>query len=144
MHHNGSHMRVMIDTNILISSLIFNSPTIVMTLGIAASADNTLLISTFALAEARAVVHEKWLQRTDSLERFLAQLDYETITTPSQLQDGLFTIWDPNDYPVLYSAIIGRADIFITGDKDFEDVQVETISILTPAAFVSKFGSSKR
>ena len=134
----------MIDTNILISALIFNSPTIVMTLGIAASADNTLLISTFALAEARAVVHEKWLQRTDSLERFLAQLDYETITTPSQLQDGLFTIRDPNDYPVLYSAIIGRADIFITGDKDFEDVQVETISILTPAAFVSKFGSSKR
>ena len=134
----------MIDTNILISALIFNSPTIVMTLGIAASADNTLLISTFALAEARAVVHEKWLQRTDSLERFLAQLDYETITTPSQLQDGLFTIRDPNDYPVLYSAIIGRADIFITGDKDFEDVQVETISIMTPAAFVSKFGSSKR
>ena len=129
----------MIDTNILISALIFNSPTIVMTLGIAASADNTLLISTFALAEARAVVHEKWLQRTDSLEWFLAQLDYETITTPSQLQDGLFTIRDPNDYPVLYSAIIGRADIFITGDKDFEDVQVETISIMTPAAFVSKF-----
>ena len=59
--------------------------------------------------------------------------------TPSHIQDGLFTIRDPNDYPVLYSAIVGRADVFITGDKDFEDVHIETVSIMTPAAFVSKF-----
>ena len=132
-------MRVMIDTNILISALIFDSPTIVVTLGIASSTDNRLLISTFTLAEARAVVEEKWPERTDSLERFLAQLNYETVMTPSHIQDGLFTIRDPNDYPVLYSAIVGRADVFITGDKDFEDVHIETVSIMTPAAFVGKF-----
>lgn len=98
-------MRVMIDTNTLISALIFDSPTIVVTLGIASSTDNRLLISTFTLAEARAVVEEKWPERTDSLERFLAQLNYETVMTPSHIQDGLFTIRRSERLP---SAVFGH------------------------------------
>ena len=47
------------------------------------------------------------------------------------LESNLFEIRDAKDYPTLYSAIIEQVDVFITGDKDFEDVKVEKPEILT-------------
>ena len=57
--------------------------------------------------------------------RFLSSLNYELILTPHKLKPNLFEIRDPNDYPVLYSAIIGSIDIFLTGDKDFKNISIE-------------------
>jgi len=39
------------------------------------------------------------------------------------------------------SAVKGKVDVFITGDKDFKEVNVEKPEILTPAEFVKKFPS---
>ena len=39
------------------------------------------------------------------------------------------------DYPVLYTAILEDVDVLITGDKDFEDVDVERPEIMTPGEF---------
>lgn len=66
-------------------------------------------------------------------------MSFETVVTPINPKLGLFEIRDPNDYPVLYSAIIGAADVFVTGDKDFEDVEVDAPAIMTPAEFVRIF-----
>lgn len=46
---------------------------------------------------------------------------------------------DKNDYPILYTAIIENIDIFITGGKDFLDVDVEMPEIMTPADFVERY-----
>ena len=98
-------------------------------------ASHELLLSTFVIEEARAVVARKWPKRREALEQYLLQLSFETIVTPLTPEPDLFDIRDPNDYPVLYSAIIGAADVFVTGDKDFVDVDVETPTIMTPAEF---------
>jgi hypothetical protein len=37
----------------------------------------------------------------------------ELVYTPHHMSGGLFEIRDRNDYPVLYTAIIENADIFI-------------------------------
>lgn len=66
----------------------------------------------------------------------MLQLSFETVVTPLIPNPGLFEIRDPNDYPVLYSAVIGAADVFVTGDKDFTNVDIETPLIMTPAEFV--------
>ena len=66
-------------------------------------------------------------------------LNFETVNTPSHINANLFTIRDPNDYPVLYSAVVGQADVVVTGDKDFQDVHVNNVSIMTPVEFVRKF-----
>ncbi len=55
------------------------------------------------------------------------------------MQGNLFEIRDPNDYPVLYTAIIENIDVLITGDKDILDVNIEVPEIMTPADFVDKF-----
>ena len=58
------------------------------------------------------------------------------VTTPSTMDTDLFAMSDPNDYPVLYSAIVGQADVIVTGDKDFEDVHLHKVSIMTSAKCV--------
>ena len=55
------------------------------------------------------------------------------------MKSGLFQIRDMKDYPVLYTAIIENIDIFITGDKDFAEVNLEMPTIMTPTAFIEKY-----
>ena len=71
--------------------------------------------------------------------RFLSSLNYELILTPHKMKPNLFEIRDPNDYPVLYSAIIGSIDILLTGDKDFKNISIEKPEILSPSDFILKY-----
>ena len=132
-------MRVMIDTNVMLSAIIFRSANAVRTIELASGRDHELVLSTFTIDEAREVVARKWPDRVEALEQFLLQLSFDVVVTPLTPKTGLFEIRDPNDYPVLYSAIIGAVDVFVTGDKDFSDVRIGSPSILTPTEFVSVF-----
>lgn len=133
-------MRVMIDTNVLLSAVIFKSANSVGVIVDAGRGTNTLLLSTYTIDEAREVVARKWPGRIDVLEQYLLRLSFETVVTPLTPRPGLFEIRDPLDYPVLYSAIIGAADVFVTGDKDFDDVKVDAPVIVTPSEYMSVFG----
>ena len=46
-------------------------------------------------------------------------------------------IRDINDRPILRAAIEAKADILLTGDKDFLDSGVKNPMILTPAEFLN-------
>ena len=133
-------MRVMIDTNILISVFIFRLSILNKVVKIASAPGNRLVLSTFVVDEARSVMARKWPGRTLDFEIYLALLDYDTVITPKTPDPGLFEIRDPKDYPVLYSALLDGSDVLVTGDKDFEDVEVGSVDIVTPAAFIEKFG----
>ena len=135
-------MRVILDTNVLLSALIFHSATLTRTIEFASSRGNRLLLSTYVIDEAREVVSRKWPTRLPALDDLFQELDFETINTPITMDTTLFEIRDPMDYPVLYSAIIGSADIFVTGDKDFLDVHVQHIRILTPSEYVELYTSN--
>ncbi len=50
---------------------------------------------------------------------------------------------DEDDYPVLYSAVAEDVDVFVTGDRDFEDVDLDRPEILTPAQFLEKYRSTR-
>jgi len=39
----------------------------------------------------------------------------------------------------LYSAIIEDIDLFVTGDNDFDDVEIEKPEIITPSEFLEKY-----
>ncbi len=78
------------------------------------------------------------------MERFLARAPFETAVTPKLIEDGLFEIRDELDYPVLYSAVVGFADVLVTGVKDFADVDVERPDIVTPAQYLERYASSLR
>jgi predicted nucleic acid-binding protein len=66
-------------------------------------------------------------------------LPYDFFQTTEKQKPGLFKIRDKDDYPMLYSAIMAKVDIFITGDMDFDTVVVEKPEILTPAQFLERY-----
>ncbi len=45
-------------------------------------------------------------------------------------------IRDVNDRPILRAAIKAKADVLLTGDKDFLESKVKSPAIMTPAEFL--------
>ena len=70
----------------------------------------------------------------------LSAMSYELVYTPRIMDQTLFAIRDPKDYPVLYTAMVEDVDVLITGDKDFAEIQVERPEICTPAEFMRRRG----
>ena len=132
-------MRVMLDTNVLISMILFPGAQFMKLLEIITQ-QHTLVLSSFVLEELIAVTERKFPARRDAIDQFLSKLSFELVYTPHKMQGGVFEIRDNADYPVLYTAIVENVDILITGDKDILTVEVEKPEIMTPAEFLNHFG----
>ena len=132
-------MRVMLDTNVLLSGFAFRSKGIEeMTRWICER--HQLLLSSYVIDELREVVARKAPAMMEALDSFLLRLPFEMCYTPARIPEDLpFMIRDPDDTAVLYSAIVAEADVLITGDKDFAGISIEKPEILTPAGFISKY-----
>lgn len=132
-------MRIMLDTNILISVIIFNSNKLKELL-VNICDNHTLILSSYIIEELEDVVNRKFPSKKASLSKFLYQLPYELNYTPLDvIKDLEIEIRDPKDLPILNSAIVSDVDIFITGDKDFENVQIEKPVIMTAIEFLEKY-----
>lgn len=128
----------MLDTNVLLSMLLF--PGFKMERLLLKIVSNyQLVLSSIVITELLAVVHRKFTGKEEATEKFLAQLPYEYYDLPDSLEPGLFVIRDKSDYPVLYAAILANVDLFITGDKDFLNLDIDSPKILTPAEFINHY-----
>jgi len=131
-------MRVMLDTNVLISAIIFPNERM-DSLIYKAALDHKLVLSSYVIDELLDVTKRKFPQKIKDVDLFLMRLPYELVYTPQEQTYDFFHIRDINDYPVLYSAIIEDVDLFVTGDDDFADVEVEKPEIITPSEFLEKY-----
>ena len=130
-------MKVMLDTNVIISIMIFNSDILKEMLEIIIK-KYKLVISTYVLEETKEVIKRKFSDNYKDFEDFLSKLPYELYRTP-QIKKKLVHIRDINDEPILYSAIMSNVDVFITGDKDFMDLNINKPEILNPSEFLKKY-----
>lgn len=101
--------------------------------------EHHLVLSSYVIDELLHVTQRKFENKMETVDLLLSQLPYELVYTPQQPRPGLFDIRDENDYPVLYSAIIEDVDVFITGDRDFDGLDLERPEILSPSAFLDKY-----
>lgn len=131
-------MRIMLDTNVLISLLLFPSPRMNEMMEYIFT-QHELVLSSFVLEELKAVIQRKFPAKEKVVDRLLLKMSFDLVYTPEEMDESLFEIRDAKDYPVLYTGIIEAVDILITGDKDFTDIQIEKPEILTPADFISKY-----
>ena len=129
-------MRVMLDTNVLLSALLFPSERMNRMMRCIFE-DHRLVLSSYVVEELGFVVKRKFPTKMDTIDRLLSSMSYEFVYTPQMLDKG--SVATAKDYPVLYTAIVEDVDVLITGDKDFADVGIERPEILTPAAFMSKY-----
>ena len=73
------------------------------------------------------------------LDEFLRDFSYTLVYSPMYVEKKLFKIRDEDDYIILHTAIIENVDIFITGDKDFKDIDIEKPEIVSVAEFLAKY-----
>jgi predicted nucleic acid-binding protein len=59
--------------------------------------------------------------------------------SPSEPEPNFFSIRDETDYLILYSAITEDVDLFVTGDSDFDDVEIEKPKIVTPTEYLENY-----
>lgn len=131
-------MKIMLDTNVLISMILFRGKGFLQMLEYITQ-NHTLVLSSFVVNELIEVTRRKFPTKLPVIDYFLSNLSYELVYTPTSIPTNLFQIRDSNDYPVLYSAITNEIDIFITGDKDFQNIPLKYPEILTPAEFIEKY-----
>ena len=132
-------MRIMIDTNVLISAFVLSSPHMLKLIE-AVSENHTIVLSTYVLDELKRVTRAKFTERYALLEVFLRELPFELVYTPEKLNQAEYPdIRDMKDLPVLASAINEDVDILISGDADFAPLNMKRPEVLTPRAFVEKY-----
>lgn len=123
-------MRVMLDTNVIISFILFNNERMNLFFNYLLKND-TWVISNIIIDELKEVFNKKFPNKIDVLNTFLKDIEAEEIIVKNVENKKSFRIRDEKDYDVLYAAIVSKVDLFITGDEDFKEVDIETPKIMT-------------
>lgn len=131
-------MRVLIDTNVLISAALNATGVPFRAYVKAASYPNHGLICEQNVDEMKRIFNKKFPNHLASLDKFLsvALLTLELVPIPTEENISETQIRDVNDRPILRAAIKSKADILLTGDKDFLESGVKNPMIMTPAEFL--------
>lgn len=131
-------MKVLIDTNVLISAALNPRSPTAEAYRKAASYPNHGMICEQNVDEIKRIFNKKFPNKLASLDRFLALalVTLELVPIPEEETAPEQQIRDVNDRPILRAAIKAGADILLTGDKDFLDSGIENPVIMTPGDFI--------
>lgn len=130
-------VKVILDTNILISSIGFGGkPRKILHLIL--DDEIEAIISPILLAELEDVINKKFPKLAYSLSSINRQIQNKfKIVKPKR---SLFVARDDDDNRVLEAALEGKCAYIITGDKDLLDLKTfKNIEIVTPDTFLSTF-----
>ncbi len=130
-------MRVVIDSNVVVSALLRATGTPSVVVGHGLSGDFVWIISEDLVAELKRVLVRPRLralltQDGDAIALFLDDIQQRALLV--QPAHRIDVSRDPDDNRVLEAAVAGEADYIVTGDRDLlELASFEGISIVTPA-----------
>ncbi len=132
-------MRVMLDTNIFISMIFFPSEN-TRELARKLTDNHQIVVCDYVIEELELVTERKFPAKRKYLDRFFVELPFELVYTPKELDSNEFPeMRDAKDFPILATAIMESIDVFLTGDKDFLVLDVETPEILTMKEFLEQY-----
>ena len=130
-------MRILADTNILISALFY--PGSKPSKALYHAADNhDLVLSDHNIAEFHRIAKAKFSETQADIDLFLTELPYELILAPEAPQK---LIADPKDAPILNAAIIADVDIIISGDNHFLSLTLERPKTMRAAEYLQYVGA---
>ncbi len=131
-------MKVMLDTNILISAFVFKSKKM-NELIYKLSKEHEIIICSYTVEELKELIGAKFKVNPKDLDEFLKNFPFNLVYSPTSVENKLFDIRDKNDYIILHTAIIEDVDIFITGDKDFDGIDIDRPEIMNATEFLEKY-----
>ena len=131
-------MKVFIDTNIFISAALNPEGIPFHAYVKATSYPNRGLLCEQNVNEMKRIFIKKFPKHIAALQGFLetALLSLELIPVPADESSFETLIRDVNDRPILRAAIAAKADILLTGDKDFLDSGIKKPVPMAPAEFL--------
>ena len=131
-------MRVMLDTNILASAFVFKSKKM-NELIYKLSTEHEIVICSYTIEELKELIDTKFKVTQKDLDEFLKDFPFILVYSPTTVENKLFEIRDKDDYIILHTAIIEDVDVFITGDKDFNDIDIDKPEIMNTTEFLEKY-----
>lgn len=132
-------MKVMLDTNILISAIFFPNEQTNRFVNELCTKHNIVLCD-YVIDELRLVVDRKFPQKKEALEQFFLELPFDLVHTPKMIPLGRFpSVRDEKDAPIFATAILENVDLFITVDKDFLVLEPESPKILSMSGYLEQY-----
>ncbi len=129
-------MKILADTNILISAMLFPRSKPAQAL-LHAARNHELILSDRNVFELRDVLGRKAPHILPDVDVFLAELAYELVLAPEY---PVKLISDPKDQPILNAAIMSDVDIIISGDKHFLKLDMTQPRAITAAQYLTLVG----
>ena len=131
-------MRVLIDTNILISAILGNGMPFQAYIK-AVSFPHSGVVCTQNIDELRRIFNRKFPNKISAMERFLAMAlpALEVVQIPIEPVEEEEFIRDANDRAIMRAAIAYNVDAILTGDKDFLESGIQHPKIMTAAEFLA-------
>ena len=124
----------MVDANVLFSAFhlpnsdIANMLQYIMT-------THSLVLCQYIIDEMLRAIKKKYPQNLRSIIEKLNNLPFEMFVLPFTTNKEYPHIKDLKDIPVLVNAIESQVDILITGDTDFDMINIDKPKILKPRQF---------
>lgn len=129
-------MRILVDTNILFSALLFPHSKPAQALLYAVD-HHEIVLCDRNITELRDILKRKAPKYLPDAEVMIAELPYELIPAVDHAEK---LIRDAKDQPILNAAIVADVDAILTGDKDFLSLEMEHPRCLTAAQFLEEEG----
>ena len=125
-------MRILVDTNILFSALVFPESKPAQTLLYIAD-NHEIVLCDRNIAELRDILQRKAPRYLPDAEVLLAEMSFELVPAVDYAEK---LIRDAKDQPILNAAIVSDVDIILTGDKDFLSLDIDHPKCMNVAQFL--------
>ncbi|MBQ7647378.1 MAG: putative toxin-antitoxin system toxin component, PIN family [Clostridia bacterium] len=125
-------MRILVDTNILFSALLFPGSNPAKAL-LHIAENHEIVLCDQNLSEFRNILERKAPQYLADAEVFIAELAYELIPAVDHAEK---LIRDAKDQPILNAAVLYDVDMILTGDKDFLSLNLERPQCVTATEYL--------
>ena len=129
-------MKILVDTNILFSAVLFphSKPSLAL---LHAARYHDMILCDQNIRELRDILNLKAPRALPDAEVLLAELSYELIPATYHTEK---LIRDAKDQPILNAAIVANVDVILTGDKDFLSLDMDRPLCMTVAQFLASEG----
>jgi putative PIN family toxin of toxin-antitoxin system len=121
-------MKIMLDTNVLISALVFGGKAGEL-LNLLFDSEHELFVSDYIDSEFKETLQNKWPANADRVYSLYRQLDIHFCESTKEI---LGNLRDTKDIPVLSDAIYHHMDLILSGDKDFLEADLKHPMVYSP------------
>ena len=125
-------MKIMVDTNVLISAFVFGGRAGKLMHKLIAS-EHILYISDYIDKEFKAKLELKWPDKAARVYELFHTMSFQFCESTGE---KLGNLRDEKDIPVLSDALYHKVDLILTGDRDFLEADLTQPLVLSPSMFL--------